>query len=1602
MKPSGASENNTKWAVERDMKPRTFTEDDSFSTKVFKNYPLVGDYIVSEAALEKMYANTKRYIDTAMTSREKPTYKQWLYEQVAIVVVTYAKQWNSNSEGKFSRYIAMQFGYRDDSGRVWHIITEALDRAFNNGDKLFVKSSNGEREFYETTMVHSFGPSKAWEPLIDLLFRFYADNLEWNYVPGDPLFARLVSVLTKYFNSTLTEDDKFLIASNYYYLRVGIRRLVQTRPGYSAFLFEQIVRRIHQLIHNNAPEAKRYSLALVDDWFVNRISQAEVNEGKTQSRKSESTEVALDYSAISIKYVLSNGLPALRIPAIRLIDESIGEAFATVYSNEKAIASFPLTIRGNELGETIQAKTVPLPLNAWANADIDCRMVISRGSSVIFDSENTLFRQMIVFSEGKEINASRIRREKYTVFAAHPNKLHGTNVDIVPFANGLCEIAFHKNFYLEYSGNSIAIDSSDIQGIRLVKPAVSDSSTYVYMGEEYLIARQNTSLKVYYSDQKVISKYQVQINGTIHALTEYHDEVAGNRAVIPFNTFNANERISIALIDFASGTVSFKQNYFILPEYTISFDKKYYTSEDDVSIIGAKITIGNEEYSLQANCDTDISIDYCDGQIVSGIPFLKYQYVNVTPVVQGRYIRVADISPTSSIRITNQTGLDCVVLIGDVAFQNEQMIPLYWLVEKDSHRSKLIDVVLEIDGSRKVIGKIAFEDQFVSQPKVAYQEGKIIWDGGQSYVGASGATLELLLIKNNQIRYTFPLHIEERIIAECAEFEDGVYICKITSCDRTLTEFCSFIGDERRARFEGKTIHINQVTEDVADKATAVRIKTVYIDQIKYVDTCYVDTEDDVFDVYTGCMYWVNYKGEKRYYSFKYNDARSKYKVNPVKIIYISNRYLRIVNEDDEGIYYFNNEFSANPGNEITDIEPSNTAKGYHDILFYMYTVDNPEKREAAQALYTASGVSVQKQKTIDVPVHVDNDENVTDKNLALFPNIHEAQQSTVITADPGARILVNAGPGTGKTWTLIERIIHLIQENVDPEAIQVLCFSRAAVEVVRQRMERAIAEERIDVNANKVDVRTFDSFATQLLYWVQESGYKAVPKSLTIESLSYEDRILRFIDVLSEEPQLIEQCEHLIVDEVQDLVLSRAKMVLEMIRQLPKESGVTLFGDACQAIYDYQADEGMGSTDFYNSVQKRGDFTCYSFSQNYRQVSALQNYCVGYRDAILENDIKKCNENVTRICDDLPDCSVPKLHRFQEDTLDQLVDKGNVGILTRSNAQALIISSIFRNKNIPHIVQRRLAEDSLSGWIALFFNQSPMKYYNEDDFVSLFKAICPTYSQSVDPGSIWDAISDTYSATTGRLSAKNLLLSIKNKGRCKGLFTEAPVSSVTVSTIHRSKGREYDSVILLTNLLSTASDEVEEHRVNYVALSRAKSRMYKVNLENAYFRTLENRRCYSVGTFFTTGSHYLRFFEIGKKDDLVRGSFASLPGVQQFIREKNHKLIGKEVYLQFDKMLSDGSVSYQLRLRENDMLLAVTSQAFSSDLCSAIRDIKNLPSYAKVYERIFPPRLSGIYITDIASEIGMVQGQEKDVIEHDGFATWNTLLLEGYAKAEY
>lgn len=79
--------------------------------------------------------------------------------------------------------------------------------------------------------------------------------------------------------------------------------------------------------------------------------------------------------------------------------------------------------------------------------------------------------------------------------------------------------------------------------------------------------------------------------------------------------------------------------------------------------------------------------------------------------------------------------------------------------------------------------------------------------------------------------------------------------------------------------------------------------------------------------------------------------------------------------------------------------------------------------------------------------------------------------------------VLITAGPGTGKTFTLVQRAIYLIQEcNVKPEQIMMATFTEKAAKELVTRITNELAQRGISANINEMYVGTFHSLCLRLL----------------------------------------------------------------------------------------------------------------------------------------------------------------------------------------------------------------------------------------------------------------------------------------------------------------------------------------------------------------------------------------------------------------------------------------------------------------------------------------------------------------------------------------
>ena len=110
-------------------------------------------------------------------------------------------------------------------------------------------------------------------------------------------------------------------------------------------------------------------------------------------------------------------------------------------------------------------------------------------------------------------------------------------------------------------------------------------------------------------------------------------------------------------------------------------------------------------------------------------------------------------------------------------------------------------------------------------------------------------------------------------------------------------------------------------------------------------------------------------------------------------------------------------------------------------------------------------------------------------------------EQTPVISATADSQLFVEAGPGTGKSETLVARLAWLLGGGgLNPSQILVLSFSVAAVRELKARIDRAHKDG--NTNLAFIDLRTFDSFASRFLRLV-------IPQD-ELRDLDYDQRIHR------------------------------------------------------------------------------------------------------------------------------------------------------------------------------------------------------------------------------------------------------------------------------------------------------------------------------------------------------------------------------------------------------------------------------------------------------------------------------------------------------------
>lgn len=470
--------------------------------------------------------------------------------------------------------------------------------------------------------------------------------------------------------------------------------------------------------------------------------------------------------------------------------------------------------------------------------------------------------------------------------------------------------------------------------------------------------------------------------------------------------------------------------------------------------------------------------------------------------------------------------------------------------------------------------------------------------------------------------------------------------------------------------------------------------------------------------------------------------------------------------------------------------------------------------------------------------------------------------QRNVYFAPIDQNLQVIAGPGSGKTHTLILRVARLIQvEKVQPENILVLAYNRAVVVELKDRLGRLFKDLGYSKLIKRLKVFTFHGFIKYCL------GNK-------LEDLDFKDWTPKFLEITQNSPGLISQklgyIKHVCVDEFQDITEERMDLLKHIAN--PSSSNICVIGDPNQSIYGYEkANAGgpMNPQPYYETFASIYKPVELNLSINYRS----------YSEIITEAE-NFLSRNETRF--DIPDLTAFKTSGKEEnivEVIDSTERRGirwedyvqnlvtstdnniktyqQIAVMFRSNDEVFRAFNILKRMNLGCRLRIQGSKGALYKTREFYFflsylkqqENNPLpknfvqlinqekeavlrKHPNWDEYLlNIFHCLAFEFQKEADDDSTFGDLANFVKDIAGKDDGQFGKIYQQNIGEIR---EGDPEQELIVTTMHKVKGIEYDAVIIppsIANLAINVGDNVqdyieEERRLYYVAYTRAKHKL--------------------------------------------------------------------------------------------------------------------------------------------------------------------------------
>lgn len=454
------------------------------------------------------------------------------------------------------------------------------------------------------------------------------------------------------------------------------------------------------------------------------------------------------------------------------------------------------------------------------------------------------------------------------------------------------------------------------------------------------------------------------------------------------------------------------------------------------------------------------------------------------------------------------------------------------------------------------------------------------------------------------------------------------------------------------------------------------------------------------------------------------------------------------------------------------------------------------------------------KRKYFDEEIRKQLDQSITiSKRKQLFEGLSDLQ-SEILSDNTSRIIAVAAGPGSGKTLVLVRKLAALLMlEEVKPERLLMLTFSRAAAIVFKTRLT-----ELIGGAARFVEIKTFHSYCFDLVG--------------KVGNLENSDAIINTATSMIEngdvEPSRIAKSV-IVIDEAQDMDADNFRLLSALFNANDGLKGtirIIAVGDDDQNIYGFR---GSDSKHFKTLSESEGA-KLYEMTENFRSAPAILTFANAFAHTI-GNRMKTLPLFAQQ---GAKEGTVRLIHHtnsgFESLVAQECADEclsGKTCILTFTNDQALLVFSHLTAIGIPaQLIQSnetfRLADLAEIRYFTKYLTaDANTPVISDKKWAEAKTKLRKKYERSSCLEHCLRLIDTFETATDHNHRYTSDFEEFLRESHYEDFFpNDSP--NVVVSTIHKSKGREYDSVYMLLDNVGQLDDE--KRRSIYVGITRAKT----------------------------------------------------------------------------------------------------------------------------------------------------------------------------------